>query len=135
MITIATLLHLQDELRNFSKEKLSLGLKYKLEIYFEELKKRTTPIETQRVARIKELSNGGNNIPQEIEGQANPVFDQFVKEYQELLESPTELPSMDKFIHLDVISSIETNNTYPLIFKHLVYELEKVAPVESVPTN
>jgi len=132
MVTISTLLHLQDELRKFSTEKLTLGLKYKVEVYFEELKKLTTPVETQRVQRIKDLTNGGNNIPQEVDGKSNPVFEQFIKEYQELLDSPSSLPANEKFINLEVIESIQTENTYPLIFKYLVYKLE---PVEVVPAN
>jgi len=125
MITISTLLHLQDELRKFSTEKLTLGFKYKLEIYFEKLKTLTAPVETQRVALINELSKGTGKIEPEIEvegkpNKPNPIFEEFVNQYKELLETKIELPESSFKIPFTLIENLESEHSYPLIFKYLI---------------
>ena len=136
MTTISTLLHLQEELNQFSKEKLTLGLKYKLAIFMEDLKKLTIPVETQRNNLIKELSGGTNTIPQEIENAEgtkipNPKFTEFTTQFSSLLNTEASLPSTTKFICLEDIEKLESEFTYPLIFKHLTYKLEKVNVTET----
>jgi hypothetical protein len=122
MTTVTTLLQLQDELRQFAREELSLGFKYTLEVYMEKLRTLVKPAETQRDELIKRLSNGTNNIPGELEGKPNPAHAEFVKLWGEVLGTEAELPEKPLSIPLTLLEGIKSTHTYPLIFKHFVTE-------------
>lgn len=127
-LPLSDVLHLQDELRQFSKEELTLGTKYHLERYLEEIKAITTPVETQRNELIKKLSNGTGTIPGQVTDdqggvKPNPVMREFTEQFSALLTVEVELPLYDFKVSLESIEDLKSTNTYPLIFKHFVYSI------------
>lgn len=125
--TVSTLLRLADELRQFTQEFLPMGIKYKVEMYLRKVKDLTEPAEAQRNKLIVDLSGGRQSIPSHIDGNSNPVYEQYATAWQDLCKEPTDLPYPLLSIPISRIENLETTKTYPTIFEYLIEE----APVET----
>lgn len=118
--TVATLLHLAEELRNLTKESVPFGLKYKIELYLKRLKELTTPVEEQRNNLITTLSGGNKVLLAEVDGAPNPQYEKYTLAWQELLNEPMELPAPILQIPLSRLSDMHTDKAYPVICEYLI---------------
>lgn len=108
-------------------QKLTLGVKYWLTDLAKRVKEQTEACETLKNDLIKkhgEEKDGGVQIPYTIKEDGkdvlNPKFIEFQKEYQSLLNEERELEY--KELKLSDLSSLETEETYTLLFSLLKAE-------------
>lgn len=109
-------------------QKLSLGVKYWLTDLAKRVKEQTEACETLKNELIKkhgEEKDNGVQIPytvKDADGKdiINPKFVEFQKEYQSLLNEERDLEY--KELKLSDLSSIETEETYTLLFSLLKTE-------------
>lgn len=117
-------LRLNEELHLFVKEKLALGLKFKIEVYTKSLSVFVNAAQESRKELFLKLAEGQNEIPQFLDKECkvkNPVFEAVNKEWALLMSEDVEVSEPIK-IPLSDIEKIETDNSYPLIFELMIEE-------------
>lgn len=130
--TVSTLLHLAEELRQFTQELLPLGTKYSVERYLRQVKELVEPAEAQRNELVLSLSGGSQSIPSHIDGVLNPIYEEYSLAWADLLKEPVDLPSPVLRIPLEKIESIETTKTYPTVFEYCVEDTTVGSVIETL---
>lgn len=109
-------------LDGFLKEKLNLGLKYRLTKLADELKKEKATLDEMRDELIKEYGEEKDGqisldtfIGENDKKTINPKFIEFQQKYAELLNEDKEI----KYTPVDVASldSVESTENYSVLFK------------------
>lgn len=109
-------------LDGFLKEKLTLGLKYRLTKLSEELKKEKdtlAKLQNELVREYGEEEDGKINLEPFVgEGddkKINPKFVEYQEKYAELLNEDKEVDYTP--IPLSILETIESNENYSILFK------------------
>lgn len=105
-------------LDGFLKEKLNLGVKYRLTKLSEELKKEKAILDGMREELIKEYGEekeGQISIQPMIDNEINPKFIEFQTKYTELLSEEKEINYTP--LSISELDKIESNENYSILFK------------------
>jgi len=103
--------------------KLKLGIKVNLSDLLKNVSEQVKTITTERDEMIKKLGvsdeKGSVTIPKTLEnGEVNTAFEEFQKEFEELLNSEKEL-SHEEFPYKE-FSDIESEDTFDIFFSRIV---------------